>query len=338
MTRGSGAIRGLFSFALAFFTRRGIITFVAAVGGKAMRRIGYAVASVLAAGFALPVPARAAMARAEAMQLYAAGGFPISANGDHPTNRCGAAASPRITFVDMNADGRKEALFIDAGPCYKPDGRWYAIATQAPDGRWRRILEGQGTVATTGTAFGGWFVLSTASGGRTGQLRFDGTVYRPAETVTAGAPPRPQAAPRGPVTGDAAIFAAAGFRQVHGRWESGCNDGNDDGATYEPGRIDQRRDLNGDGHPDAVIVEGGLFCYGNTGAAFWIVAGQANGGWKLMANEVGIPDFKAARGVGGWPDIEVGGPGFCFPVIRWNGAVYARNRLEYDGKPCKPPR
>jgi hypothetical protein len=82
-----------------------------------MRRIGYAVASVLAMGLAFSAPAHAAMTRTEAMQLYAAGGFPISANGDHPTNRCGAAAGPRITFVDMNADGRKEALFIDAGPC-----------------------------------------------------------------------------------------------------------------------------------------------------------------------------------------------------------------------------
>lgn len=315
-----------------------------------MRRIGYALAGALAAGLIFPAPAQAAMTRAEAMQLYAAGGFPISANGDHPTNRCGAVASPRITFVDMNADGRKEALFVDAGPCYKPDGRWYAIATQAPDGRWRRILEGQGTVAATGTAFGGWFVLSTTGGGRTERLRFDGTSYRPAGTVTAVAPPppppspapavsaRPPAAQRGPLTGDAAIFVAAGFRQVRGQWESGCNDGNDGGAIYEPGRIDERRDLNGDGRPDAVIVEGGTFCYGNTGAAFWVVAGQADGSWKLLANEVGIADFKATRGTGGWPDIQVGGPGFCFPVIRWNGTAYVRNRFEYDGKPCKPPR
>jgi hypothetical protein len=39
--------------------------------------------------------------------------------------------------------------------------------------------------------------------------------------------------------------------------------------------------------------------------------------------------------VGGWPDISVGGPGFCFPVMRWNGRAYVRRRMEYDGKPCK---
>lgn len=40
----------------------------------------------------------------------------------------------------------------------------------------------------------------------------------------------------------------------------------------------------------------------------------------------------------GWPDISVGGPGFCFPVERWNGKEYKLHRFEYEGKRCKPPR
>ena len=39
----------------------------------------------------------------------------------------------------------------------------------------------------------------------------------------------------------------------------------------------------------------------------------------------------------GWPDIQVGGPGFCFPVLRWNGKEYILNRHEYEGKPCEQP-
>ena len=35
---------------------------------------------------------------------------------------------------------------------------------------------------------------------------------------------------------------------------------------------------------------------------------------------------------------SVGGPGFCFPVQRWNGREYKLQRWEYDGKACKPPR
>ena len=106
---------------------------------------------------------RTAMTRAQAQALYGAGGFPISADGKNPTNRCGTPANPRITLVDMNADGRKEALFIDAGPCYGADGRWYAITTRAPDGKWRRILEGAGNVQVAGTMTNGWFVLNTSS-------------------------------------------------------------------------------------------------------------------------------------------------------------------------------
>lgn len=32
----------------------------------------------------------------------------------------------------------------------------------------------------------------------------------------------------------------------------------------------------------------------------------------------------------GWPDISVGGPGFCFPVGRWNGKKYKLHRFEYE--------
>lgn len=280
----------------------------------------------------------ATLSRAEAMQLYPAGGFPISADGDHPTNRCGAKASPRITFVDMNGDKRKEALFIDNGPCYKPDGRWYAIATQDANGRWRRILEGEGTVTTTGTAFKGWFVLAATGAGRTVRLHYDGTAYQPVDRPKLAASPAATvaAAPPPPATGDALIFFAAGMKRVGDHWESGCNEGNDPGNSYSPAEISERKDFNGDGLVDAVVTEGGGYCYGNTGTQFWLVAGQPGGKWKLLVNAIGIPGFQKTKGVGAWPDIEIGGPGFCFPVLRWNGSDYKLARHQYDGKPCKP--
>ncbi|MGC3943855.1 MAG: hypothetical protein QM762_04830 [Chryseolinea sp.] len=71
--------------------------------------------------------------------------------------------------------------------------------------------------------------------------------------------------------------------------------------------------------PDAVITEGGAMCYGMTGQSFWLVSKQADGTWKLILNEVAIPTFlqrRAAPGIaGGWPDVELGGPGFCFPSL-----------------------
>src|SRR3546814_13891835 len=96
--------------------------------------------------------------------LFKAAGFPIGAD-KHPVNRCGQQADPRVLFDDMNDDGRAEAIFIDQGDCYKPDGLWYAVATADADGAWRRVLEGEGRLKSTGVAFKGWFVLPATSAG-----------------------------------------------------------------------------------------------------------------------------------------------------------------------------
>ncbi|CAM5788820.1 hypothetical protein [Castellaniella caeni] len=136
---------------------------------------------------------------------------------------------------------------------------------------------------------------------------------------------------------DAAIFQAAGLKQVKGHWESGCNDGNDDPkGIYDPATITDRKDINGDGRPDVIITEGGVFCYGNTGQAFWIVTQKPDGSWKQMINAIGIPDLRKTKGVDGWPDILIGGPGMCFPLVRWNGKAYKLIGHSDGNKPCRP--
>lgn len=132
----------------------------------------------------------------------------------------------------------------------------------------------------------------------------------------------------------AAIFKSAGFVQRGKIWHSPDCGARDD-AAYTPGAVESFADINGDGRPDAVVTESSAMCYGNTGSAFWIVSQQPGGAWKLMTNDIGIATFLKTKGVGGWPDLEVGGPGFCFPVLRWNGREYAPNRREYEGKPCR---
>lgn len=325
--------------------------------GVLMDRSILALAGLTMLGAAVTATAQApGMSRDEARALYAAGGFPISPDGRNPTNRCGAPATPKITFVDMNGDGRKEALFVDAGGCYKPDGRWYAIATKGADGNWRGILSGVGSVQATGSMTNGWFVLSTTGAGRTQTVTYNGQSYASGPMVVAPTSPAKPAAGQSavanpplkatapvaaassvqtPAARDAAIFRAAGLKQTKRGWESGCDDPSA-GAAYGPGSIEEMKDLNGDGRPEAVVTEGGSYCYGNTGTAFWLVSQQANGSWKLIYNETGIAEFLKTKGVGGWPDISIGGPGFCFPVMRWNGAAYKFNRNAYEGKPCKP--
>ena len=134
-----------------------------------------------------------------------------------------------------------------------------------------------------------------------------------------------------PPSDQAVAFLAAGFRQEGGKWRK-CEDPT---PSYSPGAVELVRDLNGDGRPEAVLVEGGTFCYGNTGQGYWLVTQQADGSWKLVTNGIGILLLLETKGAAGWPDIQIGGPGFCFPVERFDGKAYVFNRNEYEGKPCK---
>ena len=134
----------------------------------------------------------------------------------------------------------------------------------------------------------------------------------------------------------ATIFTVAGFRKAGGEWRTDC--GAPGNGSYEPGAIDTYRDLNGDGRPEAVVTEGSTFCYGNTGTGFRLLSKQAGGGWRKLYESPGIAEFVKARGAVNMPDLSVGGPGFCFPVLRWNGKTYVQNRFKYEGRPCRPPR
>lgn len=132
---------------------------------------------------------------------------------------------------------------------------------------------------------------------------------------------------------EAAVFKGAGFQSVDGKW-SKCGDPGT--PSYQPGQISKIGDFNNDGHPDAIVTEGSSFCFGRTGTGFSIVSQQESGEWWIMADMTGIPKLLDQHGINGWPDIEVSGPGFCFPIWRWTGAEYVIDRHEYEGKPCQP--
>lgn len=131
---------------------------------------------------------------------------------------------------------------------------------------------------------------------------------------------------------EAAAFKAAGYKQKGKQWRA-CEDTS---SSYTPGVIQEVRDLNGDGRPEAILTEGGTFCYGHTGAGYSLVSKQANGSWKLITGGTGMLSVLNTKGADNWPDIEIGGPGFCFPVLRWNGRQYVQQRHQYEGKPCRP--
>ena len=294
------------------------------------------------------VSAQSGMSRVEAAQLYAVAGFSIL--NDQPVNRCGKPAKPRVTFVDINGDKRPEALFVDAdAACYEKSGRYFAVLIKE-GGNWRSVINGTGSIQALSSKTVGWLDMRVTDSGCIRDHRYDGRTYKAATSCSgppvAAAPqavqPVPGASPdRAAVTtlqaaDEAAAFKAAGFTKRGGAWRSACNDPGT--ASYSPGVIDKVADLNGDGYPEAVLTEGGTYCYGNTGQGYWLVSKLANGSWRLITNGTGIPEFLKTKGADGWPDVSIGGPGFCFPVERWNGREYKVQRWEYEGKACKPPR
>ena len=121
-----------------------------------------------------------------------------------------------------------------------------------------------------------------------------------------------------------AAFKAAGFKLVAGRWQA-CGDPGTD--SYQAGAIDTVQDVNGDGRAEVVITEGSTFCYGAVETGFVLLSKQTAGTWKVVMSSPGVPTFLSARGVGNWRDMEIGGPGFCFPVYRWNGRKYALAKI-----------
>ncbi|TGX54164.1 hypothetical protein E5A73_08575 [Sphingomonas gei] len=133
----------------------------------------------------------------------------------------------------------------------------------------------------------------------------------------------------------AAAFKAAGFKKHGSQWQA-CGDPGS--ASYTPGKIETFRDLNGDGRPEAVITEGSIACFGGDEMGYNLVSKQADQTWKRITDGAGILTILATKGMGGWPDLEIGGQGFCFPVQRWNGKAYVLQRHQYEGKPCRPAR
>ncbi|MGL6113229.1 MAG: hypothetical protein ACRC2B_24315, partial [Rubrivivax sp.] len=176
------------------------------------RSAGVAAAIWLVAAWPLAAHAQSGMGRAEAAQLYAAAGFAIA--NDRPANRCAQPARPTASFVDINADKRPEALFVDVdAKCYAPSGRYFAVLVKTGSG-WRPVISGTGAVQSLPTRTAGWLDMRVTDGACARDFRYDGRSYAAATAcageAVAAAPrtPAPAAAPA-PATAQPRAAAAA---------------------------------------------------------------------------------------------------------------------------------
>jgi hypothetical protein len=93
------------------------------------------------------------------------------------------------------------------------------------------------------------------------------------------------------------------------------------------------RDMNGDGQQEVLVIYGNTCLSGYTGSNVVLFIKDAAG--KYRAN-LGFPGASAdpkPEKSKGYPDLLIGGPGFCFPVWRWDGKAYAplRNEAQEPG-------
>lgn len=100
------------------------------------------------------------------------------------------------------------------------------------------------------------------------------------------------------------------------RFDKGCNSSVD----YEA----EVTDLNGDGQPEVLTKHYGS-CYGMAGVSMDLYVKDKNGKWKSQFGFPGEPMVLKTKNLG-YPDIEIGGPGNCFPIWRWNGTSYAPHK------------
>jgi hypothetical protein len=292
--------------------------------------------SVPSAALAGPPVVTPKLSPAESVQLYAAAGFRMG-TGTMVSTICNQPAMPRVTFVDLGGDGGAEAVAIDKNPaCYGQPGDWFTVLRREPNGAWRVILRNVGVVTWESTRSKGWVDARVSGGGQCDRLaRFDGADYRqtsdcmaPAAQAAAAQPAPAASANDVTVAERAAILKAAGLTLRGEDWV-GC-DGNTT-ASIEKGDV---RDLNGDGTLEAIVTERGSACYGNTGQGFYLLTQSGTGAWKVMYGGTGMPEFLATK-ANGWPELEIGGPGFCFPIERWDGKTYVFNRNhEYEPGAC----
>ncbi len=112
----------------------------------------------------------------------------------------------------------------------------------------------------------------------------------------------------------AAMYKVAGIKKQGGNFVDACDE------IFQP--ESQVVDLNGDGNPEVFLLIGGS-CYGSAGTELSLFIKNKRGQWK---RNLGFPagGYRLlSTSNKGYPDIEIDGPGVCFPVWRWNGTVYA---------------
>lgn len=82
-------------------------------------------------------------------------------------------------------------------------------------------------------------------------------------------------------------------------------------------------DWNGDGNKEVLVVFGNSCTSGMAGSSVVLfIKDSAAAGYSTNLGFPGSSADPQSTGNLGYPDLLIGGPGFCFPLWRWNGREY----------------
>jgi hypothetical protein len=88
-------------------------------------------------------------------------------------------------------------------------------------------------------------------------------------------------------------------------------------------------DLNGDGYPEVIVSLGSSCMYGAAGIGVTLFIKDKAGRWQPHNLGAGMYSVQESQHQG-YADLMLGGPGFCHPVLAWNGTTYVFDRKQAE--------
>lgn len=89
-------------------------------------------------------------------------------------------------------------------------------------------------------------------------------------------------------------------------------------------------DMNKDGKEEIFVIFGNGYTSGQTGSSLLLFIKDKTGNYQTNFGFSGAMPVIMPTKNGGYPDLLIGGPGFEFPVWRWNGKEYVYYRKITD--------
>lgn len=84
-------------------------------------------------------------------------------------------------------------------------------------------------------------------------------------------------------------------------------------------------DLNDDNKTEVFVSLGSTCMFGHAGIGVFLFTQTAPGRWQSHNLGAGMVVVQTTRHMG-YADVMIGGPGFCHPVLRWDGKTYVFDR------------